>query len=280
MSAWRSHETRYERKREWQWRERGAPPPLHPLSVGHGRWRAGALQVRNPCPAFGVEIVLAGSLTFYGDGRRLRLGPGEVLLKQRGAAFRLRTGDEGHCRKIHATFAGGALPILLDCWHLGAGGVVRFPDAAAAKDVVRPLVRALTAEAPATALGPACYAVLEGLARGERRRRRPAALAAARDFIRRRLDRELRVDAIAAAAGIAPARLHRLFREHLGTSPIDYALRLRLERARELLRDDRDLLIKQVARRCGFADQRYFARAFKADCGATPQEWRRADARL
>ncbi len=71
--------------------------------------------------------------------------------------------------------------------------------------------------------------------------------------------------------------LHYAF-AHAGTTFNEQLMRLRLERARELLRDPRfaDLPISEIAARCGFADPSHFARRFRRQFAEAPLEARRA----
>lgn len=82
---------------------------------------------------------------------------------------------------------------------------------------------------------------------------------------------------IAAAAGVGPRQLERLFRAHLGRSPGAEYLRLRLQRARGLLRQS-DLGVTEIAVACGFASASHFARAYRRRFGLPPREERRSGA--
>jgi AraC-like DNA-binding protein len=83
---------------------------------------------------------------------------------------------------------------------------------------------------------------------------------------------------LAALAGLSPTRFHYVFKGLLGASPMKYLARLRMNEAERLLLEE-DLLIKEVAARCGFPDQFNFSRQFRARHGVSPAEYRR-DTRL
>lgn len=87
----------------------------------------------------------------------------------------------------------------------------------------------------------------------------------------------INVDELARLAGISRTRLERQFRAFFGRSPYDYALRLRLRRARELLAGS-DLLISEVGARVGFSTPEYFSAAFKSHTGKSPKAFRRQEA--
>ena len=54
---------------------------------------------------------------------------------------------------------------------------------------------------------------------------------------------------------------------------MEYLLRLRMERAKTLLRET-DIKIIDIAFECGFGSSQYFANTFKHAVGATPSEYR------
>lgn len=86
-------------------------------------------------------------------------------------------------------------------------------------------------------------------------------------------DPDLALSDLAAVAGLSINQLTRCFREQFGQTPIQYVLHLRLERARDLLRQSQ-LSIKQIARQAGFRDQGYFTRQFTRAVGHSPSVFR------
>jgi AraC-like DNA-binding protein len=100
------------------------------------------------------------------------------------------------------------------------------------------------------------------------------ALRAVFEVIRERhSDSDLGLPDLAKAAHLSVDHLGRLFRAECGTSPMRYILRLRLNRARALLRRT-DLSIKEVAHMTGFRDPLYFSRLFRREVGQAPSQGR------
>lgn len=85
------------------------------------------------------------------------------------------------------------------------------------------------------------------------------------------------IEQLCAATGSSEAHLRRLFLERVGTSPLDYIIRRRIERAKSLLSSS-PLQVKEVADSLGYDDPFYFSRQFKRYCGVSPQHWRRQPA--
>lgn len=93
-----------------------------------------------------------------------------------------------------------------------------------------------------------------------------------------RMEREFTADLaiadLAAEAGWSPTNLHAQFRRHLGTSPHQHQLELRLRAARErLVAGDEEL--GAIAAACGFATAAALCRTFRKAMGMPPGEYRR-----
>jgi len=87
-------------------------------------------------------------------------------------------------------------------------------------------------------------------------------LAAAINLMEVNIEDPLSIKTIAEGASLSVRMLEKLFRKHLGTSPVVYYLRLRLQAARRLVLDT-NLSIQEISVRCGFNSQAAFSRAFK-----------------
>lgn len=82
---------------------------------------------------------------------------------------------------------------------------------------------------------------------------------------------------VAAQHDISKRTLHYAFAA-AGTTFVEQLMKLRLERAREILSDPRQAAprIEDVATRCGFTDPSHFARRFRQKFGHAPLQYRRA----
>jgi AraC family transcriptional regulator len=91
--------------------------------------------------------------------------------------------------------------------------------------------------------------------------------------IRRRLDANVSLDALATRAGWSPFHLHRAFTRMVGETPKQYTLRLRLEGAAARLLASDDSIV-DVALAAGFTSHEVFTRAFRRHFGRTPAAYR------
>ncbi|RAX37694.1 AraC family transcriptional regulator [Rhizobium tropici] len=97
--------------------------------------------------------------------------------------------------------------------------------------------------------------------------------AAAKEFMRKNLARELSVAEIAAAAGISANHFSQGFKKVTGATPHQWLMHARVEAAQELLRGS-ELSLKAIAEACGFVDQSHFTKVFSRETGMTPAVWR------
>ncbi|MCA2978131.1 MAG: helix-turn-helix transcriptional regulator [Myxococcaceae bacterium] len=103
--------------------------------------------------------------------------------------------------------------------------------------------------------------------------------AALHELLERRLsDTPFPWDEVASQLGWSRRKLQRRLGEGLGVSPREVLTGVRLERSRELLKDE-GRPISDVALACGFASQSHFATAFRFEYGVPPSHLRRRSRR-
>jgi two-component system response regulator YesN len=103
----------------------------------------------------------------------------------------------------------------------------------------------------------------------ERTPRWSPSVARAIAFIKANYGSQISLEQAAAAVGISPNRLSRLFSEETGKGFSDYLIEYRIEKAKGLLMA-LGASIKQVSMSCGYPDPNYFSRLFKKVTGLTP----------
>jgi AraC family transcriptional regulator len=86
---------------------------------------------------------------------------------------------------------------------------------------------------------------------------------------------DLSLQALANESGYSRVHFVRMFKAATGSSPHNYLLNLRLERARELLNNPAISLI-DVALDCGFSSHSHMSRIFHKIVGVTPSAYRRS----
>lgn len=82
------------------------------------------------------------------------------------------------------------------------------------------------------------------------------------------------LETLAQQAELSPSALSRSFKQKTGITPTEYAVHLRMERARHLLTFTADT-VTAIAQQCGYCNVHYFCTVFKKECGCTPSAFRR-----
>lgn len=91
------------------------------------------------------------------------------------------------------------------------------------------------------------------------------------DYIKKNLHQKLSIDSIAKLAYVSKSNFFKMFKDELGTSPNEFILQERVNRAKELLASENS--IKETAYQTGFSDVNYFTRVFKQFAGVTPKSY-------
>lgn len=78
---------------------------------------------------------------------------------------------------------------------------------------------------------------------------------------------------LAAGIGVTVRQVERLFRQHVGMSPVAFQMQLRLEHARHLLRETA-APIPAVALDCGFTSASHFSHSYRRHFGRRPMDER------
>jgi AraC family transcriptional regulator len=104
----------------------------------------------------------------------------------------------------------------------------------------------------------------------------PARLRRVRDLIEDRLEDDLSLDDLAAAAGLSRAHFARAFRRSTGQTPYGYLRERRVVRAKSLLAaSSSSYRIADIALLTGFRSQSHLGRVFRNATGMTPGDYRR-----
>lgn len=93
------------------------------------------------------------------------------------------------------------------------------------------------------------------------------------DWLFRNFTGPVRIEALAARAGMSPRTFARRFKVATGETPVGYLHRLRINAARHLLEDDLKT-IHGICHAVGYDDLAFFRRLFKRYTGVSPREYR------
>lgn len=102
----------------------------------------------------------------------------------------------------------------------------------------------------------------------------PWQLRRAKELIAGHLAEGVSVARLAEECGLSRSYFTKAFKCSTGLSPHEWLMRMRVERAKELMLGS-DEPLSQIGVACGFSDQPHFSRIFLRLAGASPSTWRR-----
>ena len=82
-------------------------------------------------------------------------------------------------------------------------------------------------------------------------------------------DEEITLEQLAEMLYVTPTYLSKTFKAATGVGPINYLIQIRLNHAKELLKND-SLSVKEVAKTVGYEDAYHFSKLFKKYYGKSP----------
>ncbi len=88
------------------------------------------------------------------------------------------------------------------------------------------------------------------------------------------IEEAIELDELASYVGLSRRQLERLFQKYLQCTPSKYYMKLRLFRARQLLKQT-SMSIIDVAAACGFVSTPHFSKCYREHLGIPPREERR-----
>lgn len=94
-------------------------------------------------------------------------------------------------------------------------------------------------------------------------------------YLEQHLDKSLSIQQICRDNLIGRAQLEQYFHKHTGGGVIDYFNQMKIDAARQLIREGQ-LNFTQIAARLGFRSVQYFSRRFKLVTGMSPSEYSRS----
>lgn len=94
------------------------------------------------------------------------------------------------------------------------------------------------------------------------------------DFLNQNYSQKITLDSLAENFFISKGTLIYAFNKHMGCSPIDFLLNIRLTKAKELLLNSK-LSIEEISEQCGFSSANYFSLIFKKKENLSPMNYKK-----
>lgn len=93
-------------------------------------------------------------------------------------------------------------------------------------------------------------------------------------YIRENYDKDLNMAVVSNYISMNYSLFSYAFKQYTGTNFVNFLKDIRMEKARELLRET-DLRIVEISQKIGYENEKHFMKIFKTACGVSPTEYRR-----
>lgn len=94
-------------------------------------------------------------------------------------------------------------------------------------------------------------------------------------YIQNNIDRDIRLAEMAKVMDMNSSYFCRIFQQEIGISPHQFILQLRIEKAKQMLKQNAETSILDIAVSCGFSSQNILNRHFRKFVGTTPTQYRK-----
>ncbi|WP_068776718.1 AraC family transcriptional regulator [Paenibacillus sp. FJAT-26967] len=241
---------------------------------------------------FLIHIVVSGRGYYTSGGRQLELGPGDSFCIEPEQLVSYASDSAEPWRYCWIAFTGTEAAALIR----GAGftpgqPVIRTAPGSRVPGLFRRLQRALrhkSGTASRRALGylhlllaEYADAALPAVSKsGSGQSRTEVIVQQMLHYLSTQYSEDISIESMAQTLGYNRAYLSRLFKEHTGQTPVSFLSRLRVDKARQLLRERMELTIEQIAFSVGIRDPLYFSKQFRKYYGIAPTEYRNEMKRL
>lgn len=224
-----------------------------------------------------LELLLEGTLEYTQDGVAETVRPGEVYLIHEGSDTIFTAGPESYFHRLRIMLYGNMVRNLDREFQLDGRRIIRPRDPAQFAELFRRMEAYLTEHdsVKAAEISAFAYRIVAAIAQeGVPRREIPEPLRAILGDMKNGLAARRTVRELAESHGIEVHTLMRLFRKHLGTSPREYLIKLRMEAAKHLV-GSTGLSMKEIAGQLGYCNALYFSSAFRKAFQTTPSQYRK-----
>ena len=212
-------------------------------------------------PTFAFSLCMSGQITYTQNGKEFIIKEGFAALLPKGSTYSLIANREGQFPVVN-----------FDCEHLSCDEITIIPLANHKECIKRfEKLKLLFSrnESRLKALA-GFYNLLDEIVSTHST---VSPIRSVDRYIEKNLSNpELSNEVIADELKISEVYLRKLFATHLGTSPKQYILDMRIQKAMELLVES-PLSVTDISHECGFSSVYHFCRAFKQRASLTPTQY-------
>lgn len=247
---------------------------LWPSYIAYEGWKKGYVSRHESFRKLVFQVVLKGDMRIRREEKEVLLTPGMLGVISPGR-LKITTGPSGFSENLSIVFTGTALEAILNNTDFPDLAVLSSPPESFFLLIRKFIDMVLAPETnPTDISGACCKLILEASELCRAGSDLPESLSLAIQYMQSEMSQKLSIHYLAYNAHCSRQELQKLFKRYFNETPFAYFMKMRLETAREFLRNSQ-LSIKEISLQCGFRSQLYFSSAFRKRYKESPREYRK-----
>lgn len=250
--------------------------PINILGVGESFWNGNRKIERKVSDLTAIELVLDGEGVLENNGKTYELYAGDIFLLRRGThhIYYNKQGKELH--KLYITLSGDLPEILIDYYLPERNYVYHNCDA---ENIFRRIYDSATQfeddyNAFLEECSPDIIRLLNTIAKC-RIDENNEIVDEIREFLDSHIDKAFSLDMLSDKFEYSKNHIINIFKEKYGKTPYQYYTGRKLEKVKFYLINT-NFLLGEISEKMSFSDSQYFSAWFKAQCGVSLTEFRKA----
>lgn len=249
--------------------------PLNIDFTGTDEWIKGCYRKRTNSELFAIEFIREGSMTYIQNGVKSIVEKDALFLVRRGTNNEVYMEEDNYCLKMTSSINGPLLEALLASLGLGNVDYIQISNPHKLEEIMREGIDELREKKDGFQYrcSEIAYRTLIQLGLEHKKSKYPPKLERALSFIERNIYNPISLNELCGSTGLSQPTLNRLFRKHIGTSPVDYFINQKMLIANQMLKNE-TMSIKEISQTLGYSNQLYFSAEFKKRHGQSPRDFR------
>ena len=246
---------------------------------GHEKCASDFEIYRSNYPFSFIKYTIKGKGTLSSNNKTYQLLPGILSGFCAGVDHRYISDRNDPMEHIFITFLGTEAKSILQKSGLGKGGAVKVQNPEEALSLIENIFLAGIEKQPFSQIICSSYLRILLLKQGTNSLSKEAFSASlntfrkCKDYINKNFSDDISISDAATSCNINVRYMSSLFKKYADTTPHEYLMKLKLNKAANLLLNS-SLTIKKVADLIGFPDPYHFSRNFKKYNGLSPKKYR------
>ena len=219
-------------------------------------------------PQWGMLIKYEGETTYTSNGKTFIADANHIMILPQGTSYELKCTKPGHFALIEFECSTVFCELIRISVKDGKAILNQFKDLEYRRNLKGSMHRIESIKN--------LYLILLNLAKSVSDKYLPnkkqKALQPAIEYISQNFNQNITIETLAELVGMSPSYFRKRFVQVIGTSPIAYAKKMRIEKAKEILKSDHESLT-DIAIALGYSNLFDFSRDFKKHVGVAPSKY-------